>query len=40
MVRIGLQQMLQLLTSFAAAAIPLLHKRKQKPVIEIGVAQE
>src|SRR5664279_5302222 len=40
MVRFGLQQVLQLLTSFAAVAVFFFHQRQQEPVIEVGIAQE
>ena len=40
MVRLGLQQVLQLLTSFTAVAVFLFHQRQQQSVIEIGIAQE
>ena len=40
MVRFGLQQVLQLLTSLAAVAVFFFHQRQQEPVIEVGIAQE
>jgi hypothetical protein len=38
MVRLGLQQALQLLARFAAVAVFFFYQRQQQPVIEVGIA--